>query len=197
MAAEGGGTAILDRRHDLELIKAQVSGMGGPIGGAGGAECDRAIIRQAPLCLRWKAFGSGLRYFRGWSKPCLTLAVEPHAQGFRLVLPFERDIEIRPIAFRRRSAVLGGAGCRCLAGAGLRQCFVAARCPGLLDLFRDLRRRRIPFARIAIPSKPCSPGFLALLVRRGKINPFGPLCGRRGRRIGSPWASFCRCPGRP
>ena len=38
MTAEGGGAAMLDRRHDLELMKAQVPGMGGPISGAGGTE---------------------------------------------------------------------------------------------------------------------------------------------------------------
>ena len=38
MTAEGRGAALLDRRHDFELMKAQVSGMGGPISGAGGAE---------------------------------------------------------------------------------------------------------------------------------------------------------------
>ena len=38
MTAEGRGAAMLDRRHDLELIEAQVPGMGGPVSGAGGAE---------------------------------------------------------------------------------------------------------------------------------------------------------------
>ena len=38
MTAQGGRAAMLDRRHDLELMKAQVSGMGGPISGAGGTE---------------------------------------------------------------------------------------------------------------------------------------------------------------
>jgi hypothetical protein len=38
MAAHGRGAAILDRRHDLELMKAQVPGMAGPIGRAGGTE---------------------------------------------------------------------------------------------------------------------------------------------------------------
>ena len=38
MTAEGRGAAMLDRRHDLELMKAQVSGMGGPISGASGTE---------------------------------------------------------------------------------------------------------------------------------------------------------------
>ena len=35
---EGCGAAMLDRRHDFELMKAQVSGMSGPIRGAGGTE---------------------------------------------------------------------------------------------------------------------------------------------------------------
>ena len=34
----GPGGWLLDRRHDLELMKAQVPGMGGPISGAGGTE---------------------------------------------------------------------------------------------------------------------------------------------------------------
>ena len=38
MTAHGRGTARLDRRHDLELMKAQVSGMAGPIGRAGGTK---------------------------------------------------------------------------------------------------------------------------------------------------------------
>jgi len=38
MTAQGGGAAMLNRRHDLELMKAQVSGMGGPISGAGSTE---------------------------------------------------------------------------------------------------------------------------------------------------------------
>jgi hypothetical protein len=38
MTAQGCGAAMLDRRHDFELMKAQVSGMSGPISGAGGTE---------------------------------------------------------------------------------------------------------------------------------------------------------------
>jgi len=38
MTAQGGGAAMLNRRHDLELMKAQVSGMSGPISGAGSTE---------------------------------------------------------------------------------------------------------------------------------------------------------------
>lgn len=38
MTAQGCRAAMLDRRHDLELMKAQVPGMGGPISEAGGAE---------------------------------------------------------------------------------------------------------------------------------------------------------------
>jgi hypothetical protein len=38
MTAEGGGAAVLDRRHDLELLQAQVPGLGGPVGGANGTE---------------------------------------------------------------------------------------------------------------------------------------------------------------
>jgi hypothetical protein len=38
MATERGGTAMLDRRHDLELVEAQLPGMGGPICGAGSTE---------------------------------------------------------------------------------------------------------------------------------------------------------------
>ena len=38
VAAERGGAAVFDGRHDLELFEAQVPGMAGPIGGAGAAE---------------------------------------------------------------------------------------------------------------------------------------------------------------
>ena len=38
MTAQGGGAAMFDRRHDLELLQAQMPGMGGPVGGAGGTE---------------------------------------------------------------------------------------------------------------------------------------------------------------
>ena len=38
MTAEGRRAAMLDRRHDLELMQAQVPGMGGPISGAGSTE---------------------------------------------------------------------------------------------------------------------------------------------------------------
>ena len=38
MTAQGGGAAMLDRRHDLELLQAQVPGMGGPVSGAGSTE---------------------------------------------------------------------------------------------------------------------------------------------------------------
>jgi len=38
MTAKGCRAAMLDRRHDLEMLEAQVAGMGGPISGAGGTE---------------------------------------------------------------------------------------------------------------------------------------------------------------
>jgi hypothetical protein len=38
MTAQSSRAAMLDRRHDFELMKAQVPGMGGPISGAGGTE---------------------------------------------------------------------------------------------------------------------------------------------------------------
>ena len=38
VTAQGRRAAMLDRRHDLELMKAQVPGMGGPISGAGSTE---------------------------------------------------------------------------------------------------------------------------------------------------------------
>jgi hypothetical protein len=38
VTTEGGGAAMLDRRHDFEVMQAQVPGMAGPIGGAGGTE---------------------------------------------------------------------------------------------------------------------------------------------------------------
>jgi hypothetical protein len=38
MTAEGGGAAVLDRRHDLELLQTQVPGLGGTVGGTGGPQ---------------------------------------------------------------------------------------------------------------------------------------------------------------
>jgi hypothetical protein len=38
VTAKGCGAAMLDRRHDLELMQAQMPGMRGPIGGTGCAE---------------------------------------------------------------------------------------------------------------------------------------------------------------
>jgi hypothetical protein len=52
MAAEGGGAALLDRRHDLEVLKAQVPGMDGPIGGAGGPEDVGDLKRRAHRLIR-------------------------------------------------------------------------------------------------------------------------------------------------
>src|SRR3546814_9938109 len=38
VTAERGGAAMLDRRHDLELMQAQMSDMGGAVGWPGSAE---------------------------------------------------------------------------------------------------------------------------------------------------------------
>ena len=38
VTAQGGRAAMLDRRHDLEVLKAQVPSMGGPISGTGSTE---------------------------------------------------------------------------------------------------------------------------------------------------------------
>ena len=38
MTAQSRRAAMLDRGHDLELLKAQVSGLGGPISGADSTE---------------------------------------------------------------------------------------------------------------------------------------------------------------
>ena len=53
MAAEGGGAAGLDRRHDLELLKAQVSRMVGPIGGPGGTE-DVGDLERGAHRFSWR-----------------------------------------------------------------------------------------------------------------------------------------------
>jgi hypothetical protein len=47
VTAQGCGATMLDRRHDLELMEAQVSGMGGPISGAGGTE-DIGDLERGP-----------------------------------------------------------------------------------------------------------------------------------------------------
>ena len=38
MTAQGRGAAMLDRRHNLEMLKAQVPGMGGPVSGTSSTE---------------------------------------------------------------------------------------------------------------------------------------------------------------
>ena len=38
MSTQRSGAAVLDRRHDLQLMQAQMSGMGGPVRRAGGTE---------------------------------------------------------------------------------------------------------------------------------------------------------------
>jgi hypothetical protein len=50
MTAQGCGAASRDRRHDLELLQAQVPGLSSPVGGAGGPEdvgdLERGAHRQ-------------------------------------------------------------------------------------------------------------------------------------------------------
>jgi hypothetical protein len=57
MTAQGCRAAMLDRRHDLEMLKAQVPGMGGPISGAGGTEDVGDLERGAHRLSRWGAPG--------------------------------------------------------------------------------------------------------------------------------------------
>ncbi len=47
VAAEGGGAASLDGRHDLELAKADVTGMGRPKGGSVATEDVGDLQRRA------------------------------------------------------------------------------------------------------------------------------------------------------
>ena len=47
MTAQGRRAAMLDRRHDLQMLKAQVPGVGGPISGAGGTEDISDLERGA------------------------------------------------------------------------------------------------------------------------------------------------------
>jgi len=51
MTAQGRRAAMLDRRHDLEMLKAQVPGMGGPISGTGSTE-DIGDLERGPHRLR-------------------------------------------------------------------------------------------------------------------------------------------------
>jgi hypothetical protein len=53
MTAQSRRAAMLDRRHDLELMKAQVSAMGGPISGAGSTEDVGNLERGAHRLSRW------------------------------------------------------------------------------------------------------------------------------------------------
>src|ERR1700735_3841648 len=53
MTAQSRRAAMLDRRHDLELLKAQVSGMDSPISGSGGTEDVGDLERGAHRFSRW------------------------------------------------------------------------------------------------------------------------------------------------
>ncbi len=59
MTAQGRSAAMLDRRHDLEMLKAQVPGMGGPISGAGSTEDIGDLERGAHRLRRRGAPHSG------------------------------------------------------------------------------------------------------------------------------------------
>lgn len=47
MAAEGDGATVLDRRHDLEVLQAQMPGLPGAIGGSGGTQNVSDLERSA------------------------------------------------------------------------------------------------------------------------------------------------------
>ena len=47
VTAERGGAAMLDRRHDLELMQAEVAGMGGAVRGASSTE-DVGDLERGP-----------------------------------------------------------------------------------------------------------------------------------------------------
>jgi hypothetical protein len=53
MTTQGGGTAVLDRRHDLELLQAQVPGLGGTVGGSGGPQ-DVGDLERGAHRLSWR-----------------------------------------------------------------------------------------------------------------------------------------------
>ena len=79
MTAQGGGAAMLDRRHDLELMKAQVSGMGGPISGAGSTEDVGDLERGAHRLSRWVRSlrpGTCRACRAGWSR-CVPFGSQP------------------------------------------------------------------------------------------------------------------------
>ena len=54
MAAEGGGAAVLDRRHDLELLQAQVPRLSGAVGGTGSPQ-DVGDLERDGHRLSWSA----------------------------------------------------------------------------------------------------------------------------------------------
>jgi hypothetical protein len=43
MSAEGGGAARFNRRHDAQLLKAEMAGLGPTVGGPSGAEDIRNL----------------------------------------------------------------------------------------------------------------------------------------------------------
>jgi hypothetical protein len=47
VTAKGGGAAVLDRRHDLELMQPQMPGMVGPVSRASSAE-DVGDLERGP-----------------------------------------------------------------------------------------------------------------------------------------------------
>ena len=47
MAAEGGGATVLDRRHDLEVLQAQMPSLRDAIGGSGGTQNVGDLERSA------------------------------------------------------------------------------------------------------------------------------------------------------
>ena len=75
MTAQRSGAAVLDRRHDLELMQAQMPGMGGPVGRAGSAE-DVGDLERGPHRLSREAppvrAGTGRACRADWSPraPC-------------------------------------------------------------------------------------------------------------------------------
>ncbi|MBA7558884.1 hypothetical protein ES708_00494 [subsurface metagenome] len=58
VAAERGGAAVLDRRHDLELPQAQVAGLGRPVGRPSSAEDVGDLDRGAHRLSRARSLPS-------------------------------------------------------------------------------------------------------------------------------------------
>ncbi len=100
VTAERCGAAVLDRRHHLELVQAQMPGMGGPVGRACSVEDIRDLERGAHAA---SAVGPCLR--PGEHRQLVERA-DDGAHGARRDFGVERSVLELGVAERTRAIVL-------------------------------------------------------------------------------------------